>query len=59
MSIHNYFFYFKKEMPWKTPTNCEVPYEIQDKGKNPPCEAGEEVESPEEVPIKKRGDKPS
>ena len=52
MSIHNYFFYFKREMPWKT-------NEIQDKGKKRPCEAGEEVESSEEVPIKKRGDKPS
>jgi len=49
MSLHNYFFYFKEEMPWKT-------NEIQDKEKQRPCETGEEVEGSKEVSIEERGD---
>ena len=59
MSIHNYFFYFKKAMPWKTPTNCEMPYEIQSKKEKRSGEAGQEVEGSEEVPVQKRGDSTS
>ena len=53
---HNYFFAMP-DMPWKTPTNCEVPSDaIQTEGPDSPCEAGEEVESSEEVPLEERGD---
>jgi len=51
-SIHNYFFYFKEEMPWKT-------NEIQDKKEKRSREAGEEVEGSKEVSVEERGDKPS
>ena len=53
MSIHNYFFYFRKDMPWKTND------EIQDKKEKRSREAGEEVEGSKEVSVEERGDKPS
>jgi hypothetical protein len=56
MSLHNYFFYLKKEMPWKTPTNCEMPYEIQDQKEKRSRETGKEVEGSEEVSIEERCD---
>ena len=48
--VHNHFFYQPKDMPWKTPTNCEVPYAIQNKGKNSSGKEGEEVAGAEEAP---------
>ena len=55
MTVHNYFFYFKKEMPWKTPTNCEMPY-VQDKRKKRSNKTGQEVEGSKEVSIEERRD---
>ena len=43
-------------MPWKTPSNCEYPYEIQDKKEKRSGEAGEEVEGSEEVSVEEGSD---
>ena len=59
MSTHNYFFYIKKDMPWKTPTNCEVPYAIQDQRKFRPSKKGKEVEGVEKAPDKEGSDSAS
>ena len=36
-------------MPWKTPTNCEMPYAIQDQGNKRISEEGEEVDGAKEA----------
>ncbi len=45
MSLHNCFFYFRKEMPWKN---------VQNKREKRSDKAGQEVEGSKEVPLKKR-----
>jgi len=40
---HNYFFYFKQEMPWK------VPYAVQDQRELSSGEEGQEVDGAEEA----------
>jgi len=48
--VHNCFFYQSKEMPWKTPSNCEVlSYAIQTEGSDGSGEGGEEVDGAEEA----------
>ena len=46
-------------MPWKTPTNCEVPYAVQDKGKECISEEGQEVDGTEEPPNEEESDSAS
>ena len=53
MTIHNYFFYFKQEMPWK------VKDAIQDKGKKRSGKKGQKVESAKEAQNEKRSDSAS
>lgn len=52
MTHHNYFFFFEK-------TIKDLSHEIQDKGKNRPCEAREEVDSSEETPVESKSDSAS
>jgi len=59
MTHHNYFFYFKREMPWKTPTNCEFAYEAQTKRTKRSGEEGEEVASSEKASDKSGSDSAS
>jgi len=46
------------DMPWKTPTNCEVPYAIQDKRTKRSGKEGKEVDSAEEAPDENKSDGP-
>jgi hypothetical protein len=59
MSLHNNFFYLKKEMPWKTPTNCEVPYALQDKGAKRSGKKREKVVGAEKAPDESKSDSAS
>jgi hypothetical protein len=58
MSLHNYFFYFKKNMPWKTPTNCEFAYEAQDKRTKRSGKKRQEVDRSKEAPDESGSDSP-
>ena len=59
MSLHNYFFYQKKDMPWKTPTNCEVPYAIQTKRTKRSGKKRQEVDCAEEAHDESKSDSAS
>ena len=59
MSLHNYFFYFRHEMPWKTPTNCEMPYALQDKRAKRSGKKREEVVGAEKTPDDNKSDSAS
>jgi len=59
MGIHNYFFYFRKEMPWKTPTNCEVSYAVQNKRTHRSGKKRQKVDGTEKAPDESKSDSAS
>jgi len=56
VSVHNYFFYLKKDMPWKTK---EVPYAIQTTGTDGSGKKGQEVDVAEEASDESKSDSAS
>jgi hypothetical protein len=57
-TMSNHFFYLKKEMPWKTPTNCEVPYALQNKRPKRSGKKRQKVDGAEKAHDESKSDSP-